>query len=119
MRKLILFFIVITLLAVELAQSATITQEQVEFKGKPFPVSELKKRIARQKGLELKPVEPDKLSATIYRPASDEKLPAIIFVHDCRGILGYQQDWAKLVASWGYVVFFMERVYKSGHSINL
>ena len=88
------------------AQSAS--YQQVQFEGKAFPVSELKQRIAKQKGLPLIPVKPDTLSGHLYKPSADGKHPAIIMVHDCRGIQAYQQDWAKRVAGWGFVVLLLD-----------
>ena len=86
--------------------------QRVEFAGKAFPVSELKQRIAKQKGLTLSPVKPDTLSGQLYKPVTDnngsKKFPAIIMIHDCRGVQAYQQDWAKLVAGWGFVVLLLD-----------
>ena len=98
----------------------TVSQQKIQFKGKSFPASALKQRIAKQKGLTLKPVKPDTLSAYLYKPVigssadkttnkkGQHKFPAIIMVHDCRGVQAYQKDWAELVASWGFVVLLMD-----------
>ena len=102
------------------AYANTISEQQIQFKGKAFPVSALKQRIAKQKGLPLKPVSADTLSAYLFKPEdeesgavnsdnkADKKFPAIIMVHDCRGVQNYQKDWAKQVASWGFVVLLMD-----------
>ena len=109
MKQLIILLIIFCLPVLAYpADGFSITEQKVTFEGKSFPISPLKKRIAKLKGLELKPVKPDTLSATLFKPSTTEKYPAIIMIHDCRGILNYQRDWAKLVSSWGYLVLFLD-----------
>lgn len=80
----------------------------VKFKGKAYSPSPLKKRIAKQKNLKSVEMPGDVLSAQLYRPQTGDKFPAIILVHDCRGIQPYQQQWAEQLKGWGYVVLLLD-----------
>lgn len=84
------------------------TQTVVSFNGKPYPVSKLKKRIARQKGLSLEVEAPPILRGMVYTPIGEGPHPAIILVHDCRGIRDYQRTWAERLQDWGYLVLMLD-----------
>lgn len=46
---------------------------------------------------------PAMLAANITKPDGPGPFPAVIVLHDCGGINGKDRDWAKRLASWGYV----------------
>lgn len=82
--------------------------EMVYFPGKSYPISALKKRIAQQKNLKAVEQPGDPLSGQLYKPSKGESFPAIVMVHDCRGIQPYQQQWAEQLMAWGYVVLMLD-----------
>ena len=55
-----------------------------------------------------RPVDPEALRGLLFQPEAQGPFPAVILIHGCRGLLSYQQGWAELIASWGYVVFLVD-----------
>lgn len=43
------------------------------------------------------------IAATIAKPDGAGPFPAVIVLHDCGGVASKDKDWAKRLASWGYV----------------
>lgn len=48
------------------------------------------------------------ISATITKPEGSGPFPAVIVLHDCGGISTKDKDWAKRLASWGYVAILLD-----------
>lgn len=55
------------------------------------------------------------LRAAIYRPRGDGPFPAVIVMHGCGGVGEHQSDWAKRLASWGYVAVALDSFGPRGH----
>ncbi len=61
---------------------------------------ELESTSSTPSGLELR--------GQLIRPAGDGRFPAVVMLHDCRGIRPYQVGWADKLAGWGYVVLIVD-----------
>lgn len=48
------------------------------------------------------------LRGQLFRPAGEGRFPAVVMLHDCRGIRPYQVGWADELAGWGYVVLIVD-----------
>lgn len=48
------------------------------------------------------------LRGQLIRPAGKGRFPAVVMLHDCRGIRPYQVGWADKLAGWGYVVLIVD-----------
>ncbi len=77
--------------------------EWVHFDSGTTPPSKLRARLAKQRGIELKPVPPTRLSGRLTRPAGAGPHPAVVLLHGCEGMAPYQARWAERIAGWGYL----------------
>ena len=77
--------------------------EFVDFNSASKPPSKLKLRQARAKGIELKPEPGTPIRGKLGKPAGEGPFPALVLLHDCRGITAFQDRWAKTFNEWGYV----------------
>ncbi len=100
-------WLLIALLAVG-GDSHALATETVAFPGKAFPLSPLKQRIARQKGLPGTVAEAARLRGELYHPDGDGPHPALLLVHDCRGVRDYQRQRARQLAADGYLVMILD-----------
>ncbi len=48
------------------------------------------------------------LRGQLFRPAGEGRFPAVVMLHDCRGIRPYQVGWADKLAGWGYVALIVD-----------
>lgn len=58
---------------------------------------------------------PATISATIAKPDGVGPFPAVIVLHDCGGLSSKDRDWAKRLASWGYVAILPDSFASRGH----
>lgn len=58
---------------------------------------------------------PATITATIAKPEGAGPFLAVIVLHDCGGISRKDQDWAKRLASWGYVAILPDSFGSRGH----
>lgn len=77
--------------------------EYVDFNSASTPPSKLKIRQARARGIVLKPEPGTPIRGKLGMPLGDGPFPALVLLHDCRGITRFQDDWAKTFNDWGYV----------------
>jgi dienelactone hydrolase/mono/diheme cytochrome c family protein len=82
--------------------------ETVSFRAATYPWSALRINLAKSRGETLPPRQGDELAGLLYKPISYGKAPAVVLLHGCRGIRSYQRDWARRVATWGYMVLLVD-----------
>lgn len=58
---------------------------------------------------------PATITANVTKPDGSGPFPAVIVLHDCSGISRKDQDWAKRLASWGYVAILPDSFGSRGH----
>ncbi len=58
---------------------------------------------AKAKGIELKAEPGIPLSGLLSKPSGNGPFPAVVLLHECRGMEAYQGAWADRLTSWGYV----------------
>ncbi len=58
---------------------------------------------AKAKGIELKAEPGIPLTGLLSKPSGEGPFPAVVLLHDCRGMEPYQGAWADKLTSWGYV----------------
>jgi len=58
------------------------------------------------------------LRGRLYLPAAGPPAagpsPAVVLLHDCRGIREYQHAWARRIAAWGYVALLVDSFHTRG-----
>lgn len=59
---------------------------------------------ARELGIPVKTFPQQELKGVLYHPKKTKPAPAIVMLHDCRGIEPYTREWATLLAEAGYVI---------------
>ncbi len=90
------------------APAASYEVASVRFANAVPEPSPLARRLAREKGTTPRVARPLMLSATLYRPSRPGRHPALVLLHDCRGVLDYQREWAARLAEWGYVALLVD-----------
>ena len=80
----------------------------VEFHSATTPPSPFKVQQAEAKGQRLEAEMGEQIRGQLFRPNGKSPAPAVVMVHGCQGLQVFQQDWARIVASWGYVVLLVD-----------
>ncbi|MFP6748885.1 MAG: dienelactone hydrolase family protein [Alphaproteobacteria bacterium] len=84
-------------------------QEGVRFHAPDIPPTLLQKRMAKLRGEAAKATPGLDLRGHLYIPAKgDAPYPALVLLHDCRGITGAIEDWAYQLADWGYIALVVD-----------
>ncbi|MDP6833229.1 MAG: dienelactone hydrolase family protein [Alphaproteobacteria bacterium] len=96
----------VTLLAIlaPLLAGPAWAQESVKFRAAGTPPTALQMRMAKQLGEEAKATPGLQLHGQLHLPTRGKApYPALVLLHDCRGITGTIEDWALRLADWGYM----------------
>lgn len=51
---------------------------------------------------------PDTIRGMLSKPSGDGSFPAVVLLHGGFGIRAFQRDWARKIASWGYVTLLVD-----------
>ena len=89
--------------------SPATAQENVQFHAPDSPPTLLQKRMAKLRGEEAKGKAGLALRGQLNIPtAGTAPYPAVVLLHDCRGITGAIEDWAYQLTDWGYVTLVVD-----------
>lgn len=100
--------VVVGLLTPTLAHGAIVSPQWIDFNSASTPPSALRVRLAREQGIEAQATIGAPLRGLLYKPAGAGPFPAIVLLHDCRGLRAYQKEWARKLATWGYVALLVD-----------
>lgn len=95
-----------TLLLLSDSPSAT-GAEWVSFHAATTPASRIEIKRAQTQGMELEPRSGTELRGLLAKPEGAGPFPAVVMLHGCRGARPYQKEWARRLASWGYVALLV------------
>ncbi len=79
----------------------------ISFNAAPPPPSELEIKRAKAQGIELELRVGTALRGLIAKPEGAGPFPAVVMIHDCRGVRHYQHEWVRQLANWGYVALLV------------
>ena len=82
-------------------------QEWISFNAL-YPGREHQATASSTEAIGLGPVTRTDIRGVIVRPQGQGPFPAVVLLHDCRGIKPYQNGWARKLAGWGYVALLVE-----------
>ena len=85
-----------------------LANEIVFFEHTAAPPTDLEIRLAHEDRIKLPERKGIQLSGELFTPKSKGKHPAIVLLHDCRGIQTYQREWAQQLSDWGYVALITD-----------
>ena len=77
--------------------------ELVKFNSAGTAPSPFAIKKAKAKGIELKAEPGIPLTGLLSKPSGNGPFPAVVLLHECRGMESYQGTWADKLTSWGYV----------------
>jgi dienelactone hydrolase len=84
-------------------------QESVNFRAAGTPPTALQMRMAKLRGEEAKATPGRQLHGQLHPPSrGNAPYPALVLLHDCRGITGAIEDWAMQLADWGYLALVVD-----------
>ncbi len=87
----------------------TAAQESVRFHAPDSPPTLLQKRMAKMRGEEAKGAPGLALRGQLNIPATGAApYPALVLLHDCRGLTGAIEDWAYRLTGWGYMTLVVD-----------
>jgi len=73
--------------------------------------SALALRRAKERGDAVTPRPVTPMRGMLVVPRGEGPFPAVVMVHGCRGVRPYVQEWARIIASWGYVTLLVDSFY--------
>jgi dienelactone hydrolase len=79
----------------------------ISFNAAPARPSELEIKRAKAQGIELELRVGTALRGLIAKPEGAGPFPAVVMIHDCRGVRHYQHEWVRQLANWGYVALLV------------
>ncbi|MFQ5759525.1 MAG: M56 family metallopeptidase [Acidiferrobacterales bacterium] len=93
--------------------NASVTGELISFQAAASPPSALQVRLAKKRGVQLKPSATPTYWGVLYRPQGEGPFPAVVFVETCWGPMAgntsVYQPWIDALTSWRYVVLRINR----------
>ncbi len=103
-----LLCLVLGLLTPAVTHGALPSPQWIDFNAASTPPSALRVRLARERGTQAEAIVGAPLKGLLYRPAEPGTFPAVVLLHDCRGLRAYQKEWARRLAGWGYVALLVD-----------
>ncbi len=79
----------------------------ISFNAAPPPPTELEIKHAKAQGIKLESRVGTALRGLIAKPEGAGPFPAVVMIHDCRGVRRYQHEWVRQLANWGYVALLV------------
>jgi dienelactone hydrolase len=107
MRRLLLTALALGA-AIGSSAAAAPAPEWVELESATTPPTPFALKRAKAKGIELKQEPGTPLRGLLVRPEGEGPFPAVVLLHGCDSIQPFQEQWAKDLASWGYVALLVD-----------
>jgi hypothetical protein len=107
MRRLLLTALALGA-AIGSSAAAAPAPEWVELESATTPPTPFALKRAKAKGIELKQEPGTPLRGLLVCPEGEGPFPAVVLLHGCDSIQPFQEQWAKDLASWGYVALLVD-----------
>lgn len=90
------------------APAALHAEEVVAFRSAGTAPTPFQIQRAKAQGKTLEPTPGAPIRGVLFRPEGEGPFPAIVLLHDCRGIRAYLKGWARELAARGYVALLVD-----------